>query len=170
LRFDQQLLGEWKLKPGSGDEESWKFEPGDGKTYKLTITEKGPKKGQFEARLFQLKETQFLDLVPTEWKSAEDQAGMVESAIFPGHLLVRVSISGSELTLTFFDFDWLGKHLEEHPKSLAYHVEQKRPILTAETADLQRFVLEHLNELFKEPATLVRSKPDDSGAAKEDRK
>jgi hypothetical protein len=56
------------------------------------------------------------------------------------------------------DYDWLEKFLKENPKALAHHVESGRIILTADTRDLQKFVLKHLgtNELFKEYVEMTR--------------
>jgi hypothetical protein len=57
-----------------------------------------------------------------------------------------------------FAFDWLDKHLKEHPKALAHHRENDRLVLTAETADLQNFVLKHLGdgELFAKGGEMIR--------------
>jgi hypothetical protein len=60
--------------------------------------------------------------------------------------------------LTFSDFDWLEKFPEKNPQALAHHVEEKRIVLTADTRDLQKFVLQHLGqgELFAKPAGMIR--------------
>lgn len=71
---------------------------------------------------------------------------MVGAAVFPGHLLIQVPQLGPNLKLAFFDYDWLAKFLEKHPKAIAHHFEEKRAVLTATSAALQRFVLKHLGE------------------------
>jgi hypothetical protein len=157
--FDGRLLGEWQMKESSDEPQFWKFEKGDDKAYKLTVTEKDNKRGEFNAHLFKLKQDFFLDLIPGNCEYATNQADLVAFAMFPGHLLVRVSQLEPELKLAFCDFEWLQKHLEANPKALAHQVQQKDPILlTATTRDLQRFVLKHLGEgeLFDKPGTLVR--------------
>jgi hypothetical protein len=157
--FDERLLGEWQAKESSDEPQLWRFDKGDDKAYKLTVTEKDGKHGEFNAHLFKLKQELFLDLIPNDCDYATNQADLVAYSMFPGHLLVRVSQLEPELTLAFCDFDWLKKHLVANPKALAHRVEQKDPILmTASTRDLQRFVLKHLagGELFGEPAELVR--------------
>ncbi|MGA2242890.1 MAG: hypothetical protein ABSH11_12775 [Verrucomicrobiota bacterium] len=154
--FDARLLGEWQEKDKSDNPDVWKFEGTTNKMYKLTITEKGDKQGRFNAHLFQLKQEYFLDLIPDDCNYATNQADLVTASMFPGHLLVRVPQLEPELKLAFFDFDWLQKHLEKNPKALAHHIEDKRIVLTAETRDLQKFVLKHLDELFEKPDEMIR--------------
>ncbi|MCU0782612.1 MAG: hypothetical protein MUF81_00915 [Verrucomicrobia bacterium] len=157
--FDPRLLGEWQTKEPSDEPQLWKFEKGDDKAYKLTVTEKDSKRGEFNAHLFKLKQEFFLDLIPSNCEYATNQADLVAFAMYPGHLLVRVSQLEPGLKLAFFDFEWLKKHLEANPKTLAHQVEQKdRILLTASTRDLKRFVLKHIGEgeLFQKPGEMVR--------------
>jgi len=153
--LDTRLLGEWQEKDKPDSPEIWKFEKSGDKGFKLTVFEKEGKEGKFDARLFKLKEECFLDIIPTDCDYATKQADLVAFSMFPGHLLVRVTQIEPELKLAFFNFDWLRKFLEKNPKALAHHVESKTDkeggiILTAETRDLQKFVLKHLGkgELF----------------------
>jgi len=155
--FDDRLLGEWQAKDNS-EEQGWKFEKAGDDAYKLTITDEKGKQGVFTARLFKLKQEHFLDIIPADCEYATNQADLVAFSMFPGHLLVRVSQIEPELKLAFFDFDWLGAHLKDNPKALAHHQEDDRAVLTAQTRDLQRFVLKHLGKgkLFDEPGVMVR--------------
>lgn len=156
--FDARLLGEWRSKEKSDDPEIWKFERGETNAFKLTVTEEKGKQGQFDARLFRLKDDYFLDLIPADCDFPTNQANLVAVSMFPGHLLMRVSKFEPELHLAFFDFDWLEKYLEKNPTALAHHKEGKGMVLTAETRDLQAFVLKHLgdDELFDKPGEMVR--------------
>jgi hypothetical protein len=86
--------------------------------------------------------------------------------MFPGHLLVRVSKLEPKLELAFFDFDWLAKYLENNPGALAHRKHGKSLLLTAETRDLQDFVLKHVNECFAKPDALVRATNNAAGAAR----
>jgi hypothetical protein len=155
--FDQHLVGEWQEKGSTNPLEYWKFEQTTNNAYKLTATEEG-KTGQFSVHLFRLKGEQFLDLTPTDCNYATNQSDLVAYSMFPGHLLMRVAQIEPNLKLSFSDFDWLGKYLQKNPKALGHHMESDRIILTADTADLQKFVLKHLgtNELFKEYGEMVR--------------
>lgn len=155
--FDQGLLGEWQEKGKTNEPEVWKFEKAGDNGFKLTVAEAG-KTGEFSAHLFKLKQEQFLDLVPTKCDYATNQADLVAASMFPGHLLVHVPQIEPELKLAFFNFDWLADYLKRHPKALAHHEEQEEIVLTAETSDLQKFVLKHMgtNELFKDIGEMVR--------------
>lgn len=159
--FDARLLGEWQKQDKTDGPETWKFEKSGDKAYKLTVTEKEAKQGEFEARLFKLRQEFFLDLIPSDCHYATNQADLVAFSMFAGHLLVRVPQLEPGLKLAFFDFDWLAKHLEKNPKALAHRTTGKNDkgiLLTAETRDLQRFVLKHLGagELFDKPGEMIR--------------
>jgi hypothetical protein len=110
---------------------------------------------------FQLKQECFLDIIPAGCNYATNQADLVGFSMFPGHLLVHASQLEPELKLAFFNFDWLQKFLDKNPKALAHHTEgkdDKGMLLTADTRDLQKFVLKHLGEgeLFDKPGEMIR--------------
>jgi hypothetical protein len=155
--FDPHLVGEWQEKGKTNEPEVWKFEQSTNNDYKLTVTEEG-KTGEFSARLFNLKGERFLDVIPTDCKFDDKQAYLVAYSMFPGHLLMRVGQIEPELKLAVSDYDWLEKFLQKNPKAVGHHLESERIILTADTPDLQKFVLKHLgtNELFKEYGEMVR--------------
>jgi hypothetical protein len=157
--FDPRLVGEWREVTKESDQpQLWKFEKGDDQAYKLTVVEKGTKEGKFSAHLFKLKDDYFVDLIPTDCDYATNQADLVAACVFPGHLVAHVLQMAPNLKLAFFDFDWLGKFVKANPNAIAHHSEQDGLVLTANTRDLQKFILTHLgtNELFSEPGELVR--------------
>ena len=158
--FDPRLLGDWRACP----QESWFFEKAGDKKYKFTVTEHNGKKGEFDARLFKLKDNLFLDITPTTLELKEDQAELVGAAMIPGHLLIRVREIEPALKANFFDWDWLQKYLEKNPKSLAHRSigDKDGFVLTATSRELQSFVLKHLKdgELFnsnRSETFLIRS-------------
>lgn len=162
--FESKLIGEWQEKDKAEEPQIWKFEEGKEKAYNLTVTEKEGKRGEFEARLFKLKQDFFLDIVATD--IGTNVADLISASLIPGHLLLRVPAIEPELKLAGFDFDWLDKYLKEHPKALAHHRESDRIVLTAETADLQNFVLKHLGEgeLFAKPGEMIRKSAKAAGS------
>jgi hypothetical protein len=165
--FEAKLLGTWQEKEKADEPQIWKFEEGKDKAYNLTVTEKEGKQGEFEAHLFKLKQDYFLDIVATE--IGTNVADLITASLIPGHLLFRVPQFDPELKLAGTDYDWLQKYLKEHPKALAHHIANDRITLTAETADLQSFVLKHLGEgeLFGKPGEMVRKdKPAKEPSAK----
>ena len=151
LVFDPRLVGAWG-NPDDKDE-SWLFAVATNKTYQLTVTEDEGKHGEFVAHLFQLKEHLFLDVTPRKVELREDQSSMVAAALIPGHLILRVRSLEPELKLDWVDWDWLKDYLEAHPTALKHRRDDTPDsiVLTAESRDLQRFVLKHLKagELFK---------------------
>jgi hypothetical protein len=157
--WQSRLLGEWRPQDTAKDAAIWQFEPGDGKSYQVTIRDKDGKQGKFKAFLFQLRKEQFLDLFPADCDYATNQLDLVGASMFAGHLLVRVQQREPELRMAFFDFEWLEKFLAEHPRSLAHHREDKGIVLTAETRALQAFVMKHVGEgeLFQKPDVYRRS-------------
>jgi hypothetical protein len=156
---DPHLIGEWQEKGTNSEPEVWKFEQSTNNAYDLTVLQDG-KSGKFRAHLFKLKQEQFLDLIPTDCDYATNQADLVAYSMFPGHLLMRVGQIDPELKLAVSDYDWLEKFLQKNPKAIDHHLEYERIILTADTRDLQKFVLKHLgtNELFKDYGEMMRKK------------
>jgi len=161
VTFDARLLNEWHTKDKQKEPQHWRFEPGENESYQLTVTDDKGKQGQFKAIAFTLKGHQFLDLIPTQCDYATNQVELVGCAMFPGHLLIHVAQLEPDLKMSFFDFDWLEKHLEAHPGALDHYLDPDdgRLLLTAKTYDLQRFVLLHMDggELFSDYAELQRS-------------
>lgn len=153
LVFDNRLLGEWYEKGKTNDAQIWNFDKAEANTYKLKVTEGPGKTGEFSAHLFKLQEAYFLDLIPTD---CDCQVSLVNASMVPGHLLARVIEFEPDLKLAFFDFDWLQKYLEENSDAVAHYEQKDRLVLTASSAELQRFVLKHLNEIFGQPGEMTR--------------
>ena len=78
--------------------------------------------------------------------------------MIPGHLLVRVSLAQTNLQLALCNGDWLKKYLEKNPKAIAHRDDGDGITLTAETRDLQKFMLKHLgkDELFGDYGEFAR--------------
>lgn len=157
---DARLLGKWQEKDAKDTPETWQFDRLGTNSYKLLITEdNASKRGTFKVHLFKLGTEYFLDLIPSDWEFATNQADLVSISMFPGHILARVTKFEPELELAFFDFDWLVKHLKENPAALVHRKEDDAILLTADTAALQQFVLKHIADgnLFQKPGVLVRA-------------
>ena len=131
---DSRLQGLWLADTNSSAQETWKFETNSDHYYSLHVTEKGDKKGEFDARLFKIKQEYFLDLTPSSIELKDSQAGLVEASVIPGHLVFHVSQFEPTLKMASFDFDWLKKYIEKNPKALAHRTEKELPILTARDA------------------------------------
>ena len=159
LTTDPRLPGIWQDNEANDDSSVWKFEFDGTNAYNLTINESRGRTGEFSAHLFKLDSENFLDLIPLSCDYATNQAGLVGAAMIPGHLLVRVSSLSPTLHLALCDPDWLKKYLDKNPNAIAHRDYEGGIFLTAETRDLQKFILKHLakGELFSDGGDLTRT-------------
>jgi hypothetical protein len=142
VTFDPALVGVW-AEPGktNADRETWTFERVDDQSYRLTVTEDDKKTG-YDARLFKLKGHTLLDCLPRERTDC----------LIPGHVLLRVDSLQPALEMRLLDYGWLGKLIEKQPKAIRHvmvpgygqKADDEMLVLTADTAELQKFVLKHL--------------------------
>lgn len=124
--------------PASGD--AWVFEPGEGKSLKLTIQNKN-QTSPFNAALFSLDGQLFLDLIADnsgfqDW-NREDT---FKTSIIPGHLIFKVKSVTPTLVLHTLDPDWVGKYLEKTPAAVPHTKVEDRLVFTGETPQLQAFL------------------------------
>jgi hypothetical protein len=96
--------------------------------------------------LFKLRGQLFLDLFPEDGAECP-----VLPPPIPSHLLLRVSVDSTKLRMTPLDFTWLRDLLEQKPKALRHHLAPRKKdsderffVLTADTRELQAFVIKHL--------------------------
>ena len=83
----------------------------------------------------------FLDLCPRE---------RPDNSI-PAHYLFKVTHLGATLEWSMFDYEWLTKLIEKNPKAIRHTVVPNKlgesgdglVVLTADTAELQKFILKH---------------------------
>lgn len=141
--FDPALIGVWAdPDKTNADHDTWSFEKSDDQAYKLTITD-NDKKTEFDARLFKLKDHTFIDCLPRERPDYST----------PCHMLLRVDHLQPTLEMHLLDYDWLGKLIEKQPKAIRHALIEKAGgkagdhdgfVLTADTAELQKFILKHI--------------------------
>jgi len=174
LVFDPALVGAWGE---DNDKDTWAFEKAAEKKYKLLHTDEKGRTGTFEAHLLKLGKYQFLDLrlvdpgEKEEWQINELAA--VAIIMRPGHLFLKVSQIQPTLQLSALHEDWLKKLLEKDPNAIQHEriqfgTNDYRNILTADTKDLQKFVLKYADseEAFgDEPGELKRKQAPSSEKA-----
>jgi hypothetical protein len=160
--YDPALLGTWYTGEGQSN---FVFARADDKSYKAVYTDKDGKTGEFTIHLLELKNTKFLDFYPIG--DSITQSDFYKGHLVPAHSFMRVDAIGPKLILCDMDYDWMKKYLEANPTALAHELidenssgSDKELVLTASTADLQAFVLAHVNDdgLFK-PNTLTHDAP-----------
>jgi hypothetical protein len=155
LMFDAKLVGTFN----GDDNEVWEFAQDGDKKYKLTYTDKGGK-ATFQAHLLKIKDRQFLDVALDE--TAEEDLkinALAWLSMAQAHLFFRVDEIGVSLKMATINPEWLSKYLEKNPKALAHlRRESEKALITAETKDLQAFVIKHVEgeALFGDPFTLKR--------------
>lgn len=157
LTFDPALLGAWRdLANTNDDRDTWVFEKITEKTYKMTIRGSG-ETNEFDAHLFMLGGHKFLDSLPRSRAAYHT----------PEHFLLRVKSLSPTLQLQLLSYEWLTKLVEQNPKAIRHLVvppeagntnEGGSLTLTADTAELQKFLLKHLNNTnaWIEPMVMKR--------------
>ena len=179
--FDQKLLGTWVGDSNDTMEFTWPEK--EGKTYRLIYTsidkDKGKEmKGIFTVHLVKLKDKLFLDIFPEGLPCGKlDDPNEVKwfynvFFITPMHTFVVVDSIEPKLKLRLTDNEKMKEFLEKDPNAIKHEMLEDNPMLTANTAELQKFVLKHVdnNDVFSVQLTLEKLKiqklninPDKSG-------
>jgi len=135
-------LVSWQ-KAGQPDEH-WTFARDKANGYLVTCVSKDTT-NVFQGHAFKLHGEKFLDLSTAQWK--ED----IQPEPVPSHLLVRVGQIAPSWKMANLNYDWLKELVARNPKAIRHIViktgerpEDGRVVLTADTAELQRFVTKHL--------------------------
>src|ERR1051326_91943 len=140
LVFEPALVGSW-IKDGKGaDDEVWKFEKNRDLAYRFSLI--GSRKATvMEVHAFKLQGQLYLDVFSMEQ----------DYQVIPAHCLLKVSQLTPTLRMSEFNDDWLKKLLTSDPTAIRHTFvnsgdkpEERRIILTADTPDLQKFVIHHL--------------------------
>jgi hypothetical protein len=165
--FDQKLLGTWVGDSNKTMKFTWPEK--EGKKYRLIYTfvdeDKGSEaKGIFTVHLVKLKDKLFLDVFPEEFPGGKfeepDEAKWFYNAFFftPMHTFAAVDSIEPQLKLRLTDNETIKKFLEKDPNAIKHEMIEDNPVLTAKTAELQKFVLKYAdsNNVFSEELTLSR--------------
>ena len=142
LVFEQSLVGDWSK--ADEPDEHWRFEKAGATAYQLDYSS-GGKKTAVQAHLFKLQGHLFLDLF-----SSEQKEEMLPPPI-PTHFLLRVDQLAPTVRMAPMDYEWLKEQLNKEPGALRHLVirgsdnpDDTRVVLTADTSELQKFLLAHL--------------------------
>lgn len=158
VQFDPALVGTW-AEAGSTNaaNDHWRFDRLNQQAYWLTTVENN-ETNRYEMHRFRLKQHVFLDLCTTN--RVDEQ--------LPLHYLVKLENPGAKLQVKVLNFEWLAKLLEKNPKALRHILVPNEPgntnnnhlVLTADTAELQKFILKHINDTntFGDATELTRRK------------
>lgn len=140
LVFEPALVGNWIKEGKDADGEVWKFEKGRESTYRFTLIE-SRKATVMEVHAFKLQGQLFLDLFSLER----------DYQIIPAHFLLKVSQLTPVLRMAELNDEWLKKLLSKDPSAIQHtsvatgdQPDDRRTVLTTGTAELQKFILQHL--------------------------
>lgn len=156
LVFEQRLLGSWTK--AEDPNEHWKFEAAGTNAYQLTVAN-ASSTNAVQARLFVLHGHYFLDLF------APDAQTDIQPPPIPSHLLLHALTLSPAVKLSALDQGWLRELLAKNPKALRHEIpktsekpEDRAIALTADTAELQTFILKYLDTkaAWSEPLELKR--------------
>ena len=162
--FNKELLGKWTDK----DSATWEIRQHmrttgilkpdkPDKSYEISFTDnKGT--SRFAAHLFQLDDKLYLDFLPTDISCGNDFSAV---HVIATHSLARVDFSGGKIMIRWYNEEWLIGLFNKNKIRIAhervpYDPDLKDPesmqvILTAQTAELQKFIIKYGNdpEAFK---------------------
>jgi hypothetical protein len=161
--FDKQLLGEWKIWSGTdlkADQKpgliTFSTVPDDAYTYDVKIPgfgDNGKATLISRARLVKLGDSVFIEFdTPDLDKSAQLPYPLLESYVFG-----RLSLNKDQARFDFLNDEWVQNNIKAGKLPLAF-VPTQNPVLSASTADLRKFALEHAEdqEAFSEVYSLAR--------------
>lgn len=156
LVFEASLLGDWvsadnKDKPG----EFFRVEKLGEKTYCATAFT-ADQTNSFILHLFRLNRQLFLDTCPTNHSLDH----------VPVHQISKVMRLQPEIETADLEYKWLAELLGKNPEAIRHVTvrdkegenKDERIVLTADTAELQKFILKHLNNTnaWKKPDKAMR--------------
>ncbi|MEY4386137.1 MAG: hypothetical protein RLY20_1420 [Verrucomicrobiota bacterium] len=159
LVFEPKLVGRWAdAEHEDNTNKFWQFErEGTNAAFKLTVRD-GDEEKSYRASFFRLKSWSFIDATPLQG----------HDDFIPPHFLMKVSQVEPELKLAVLDYEWVADLLKAHPGALRHTVVEKQPgqaeggrvVLTADTAELQKFILKYAADTnaFPENVRLARQR------------
>lgn len=150
--FESNLVGSWVAAESNENSGTMQMDivkaGADG--YEITFTTQDTPTAQvgkisFDAHLVKLHGRLFIDVVQTalqiDGKPSERQITV------PGHMIGRISVDGDSLLMSFLDDDWVAREIKSGGLSIDSEAEGIQPaVLTASTAELQKFVVDHADD------------------------
>ncbi|MCX6286947.1 MAG: hypothetical protein NTY96_07520 [Bacteroidetes bacterium] len=158
LVFKPELTGNWLGK----DSASWEIKQHKAfaglfkdekltQSYDITYTDK---KGtsKFLAHLFTVNQQLYLDFYLPDLEGPD----LAVMHLIPAHTLAKVELANNQITIKWYNEEWLVKLFNENRirighERIPYDMDEKNPdnfqvVLTAPTADLQKFIIKYGND------------------------
>jgi hypothetical protein len=113
----------------------------------------------------------FLDVFPDEFPCDTDDPNKTDWLynvffLVPAHTFLKIEQIEPTLKMRIMEPDNVEEMLENDPNLIKHEIVQERPVLTASTKELQKFMKAHANDegLFGEPSKMKRVQPKDPNA------
>jgi hypothetical protein len=153
------LVGTWTQQDDDKEVGRWVFAAHD-QQYELTHTDEKGRKALFTVGAGKLGTNVFLDGFPVNLLPGGELNDLAQAHLIGAHIFLKLVKTNDALVLLAMDYEWLEKLLEENPKAIAHVVQDKRPIFTASTEELQKFVAKYASDekIFKNEIRLVPKK------------
>jgi hypothetical protein len=151
------LPGTWVQKDEGKQVGVWVFSTNELR-YRLAHTDEKGRKATFDVIAGKIGTNTFLDFTLNDIEPHDSLNDFAAVSLIGAHVFAKVSKKDGTLILAGMNYDWLETHLKENPKAVTHILQEKRPILTAATDELQKFVGRHANDAtaFKNEISLSR--------------
>jgi len=120
---------------------------------RLVLTVDPEKDATFDIHLLKLEGNTFMDFYP---EAPPDVNEFLKYHTIPAHSFSRVSVQGHVMELGFFDSEWLMERLDNDEVPIKVEEWDDLKVITASTEDLQKFILDHVEEAFETPQVFHR--------------
>jgi hypothetical protein len=153
--FDEAILGKWYDNDGG----SWSFTKKGENEYGLRVLESDGKEADFKVRLVQLGDHRFIDLYPEDNAAFENTPDIYNCTLVPAHAFMKLDLAEPNLILQWV---CLGEIIEDDPNLLQHEkLEDDSILITAKSEDIQRVLIQHLDEVLDGDPGVFRKSPVD---------
>lgn len=158
------LVGKWVT--GKSDDPDFCIERSDHQgLYNLVIFDPESKNAQlYLVRLVNLEDRLFMDIVFNKQVVGNTEASNPLGTI-PHHVIVKVEISGNDLSYAPMDPDKVLKENERDYYPINHLMIDDLMLLTASTEDLRQYISKHVDDVFSDSEYLTR-KPESDATGK----
>ena len=162
LVFNKDLVGNWQ----SEDHSTWVISqsssfPGfgkpvkDEKCYKIVQTQENGGKAVFLAHLFKLNNQLYLDFIPDD---VPTENTLLSYHVVAMHTFAKVDLKDGKISINWYNENWLTDLFNQNKIRIAHERQgyiggnttskddKSQIILTASTADLQKFIIKYSND------------------------
>ncbi len=168
--FEKKLLGTWVDDPDS-PKTTWEFSRAGAKekAYKLVYSDDEGKKGSFVVHLVKLGNRLFLDVLPSQFPSEQQDWEKMKWAynfffFVSAHTFIKIDSIEPKLKMRRTINDEMKELFKEEPNAVKHELVEDEIILTASTKELQAFVLKYAYDIRVFPAKIVLTRKKDKGA------